>query len=684
MRPQIAILVAIIVASLLTALVSYAGSMSATSTVNELALQNVRSNAEIEASDLSHILANKIEAVTSNLRVISVTEGVQNQDLAKARTVLGTGQNTTADLTSFYMLLDRDGRLLLLSNANETTTQRYNGTDLSYRDYFVKPKGTLQQYYGNVIESNDNVQRVFFSYPVISRGPQQGTAAAVDGQRGAGTFNGVIVAAVDILRMGSFLQSQIPAKYAGAVGLMDSHGVILYSQNAPLIGKKAFGPEFQSLLIPAGREFQQSFNRFLGDSLKGQAGSGHFAVNGTSVTIAYQPVIVRQQNFGVLYVVLGQNAAANSGSGANNSIASSNNNNNNNSTGNAGFESVSLITQQRNLSFLLIAAVGAVAVAAAYLVLSWNRKLESIVKEKTSELDNANRSLAESNAQLVEANEMLKAHDKMQTEFVNIAAHELRTPIQPILGVIELLKSKRGSGDDADGGGDGSGEPSSSSSSLSSGTEITTKQLDIMDRNAKRLQKLSSEILDATRIEAGTLKLDREMMDMNQKVRNVIADSKSWIPPGQSDSVDIQFNPLTKDSKSGEPLPLLVSIDRVRMFEVVSNLLRNAIKFSAASSSDGGSDGTKTITVTTEKKGGQVLVAVKDQGAGISAEVFSRLFTKFSTDRERGGTGLGLFIAKNIVEAHGGRIWAENNRDGKGATFAFTLPLAAAAEPPKV
>ncbi|HVX03279.1 MAG TPA: histidine kinase dimerization/phospho-acceptor domain-containing protein, partial [Nitrososphaera sp.] len=519
MRSQIAILVAIIAASLSTAFILYTSSVSAAETVNELALQNIRSNAEIQASDLSHILASKIQGVASNLQVISITDGVQNQEPDKARIVLDEGQNSTSDLTSFYMLLDKDGKMLLISNANETTMQRYGGTDLSYRDYFVKPKETLQHYYGNVIESNDNVQRVYFSYPVISREQQQlpqggrtittATAAGDNnsssggGQTGAGTFNGVVVAAVDVRQMGRFLQSQIPAKYAGSVGLMDSHGAILYSQNTTLIGKKVTGPEFQSLLLSAGREFQQSFNKFLEDSLKGQTGSSHFAINGTSITIAYQPVAVQQQTFGVLYVSLAQNIGGNNDEDNGGGIASGGGN------GRSIFEPASLIAQQRNMSILLIAAVGAVAVAAAYLVMSWNRKLESTVRKKTSELDTANRSLAESNAQLVEANEMLEAHDKMQTEFVNIAAHELRTPIQPIIGVIELLKSKKSKDrDNDDNRGGGSSSKPSSSSTLSAGeVEITSKQLDIMDRNAKRLQKLSSEILDATRIEAGTLRL---------------------------------------------------------------------------------------------------------------------------------------------------------------------------------
>jgi signal transduction histidine kinase len=283
-----------------------------------------------------------------------------------------------------------------------------------------------------------------------------------------------------------------------------------------------------------------------------------------------------------------------------------------------------------------------------FAILLWNRRLEETVSARTVELK--------------AANEQIKAHDKMQSEFVNIAAHELRTPIQPIIGMIDVLKYRLDS--------DGDNNSSKSNGKDKGKVEVTGEQLALMDRNARRLQKLSAEILDATRIESGTLRLDREAIDINEKVKDVIEDAKSLIPKGQS--IDIQFKPATDES--GNPIPLLVVADKLRIFEVISNLVRNAIKFSAE---DGG-----TITIATEKKEGQVMVSVKDQGTGISAEMLAKLFTKFSTDKEKGGTGLGLFIAKNIVEAHGGRIWAENNNTinkgaerARGATFAFTLPI---------
>jgi signal transduction histidine kinase len=108
----------------------------------------------------------------------------------------------------------------------------------------------------------------------------------------------------------------------------------------------------------------------------------------------------------------------------------------------------------------------------------------------------------------------------------------------------------------------------------------------------------------------------------------------------------------------------MVDGDRERIFQVISNLLNNAIKFT-----DKGD-----VVVELDEKNGQAIVHVRDSGNGIAPEIYPKLFTKFATKSDK-GTGLGLYVAKNIVEAHGGNIWAENNNDGKGATFTFTLPL---------
>jgi signal transduction histidine kinase len=250
--------------------------------------------------------------------------------------------------------------------------------------------------------------------------------------------------------------------------------------------------------------------------------------------------------------------------------------------------------------------------------------------------------------------ERLKEVQKIKDEFINVAAHELRTPIQPILGLSELVRSKLKVED---------GE--------------LMQFLDIITRNAKRLQQLTEDILDVTKIESQSLKLNKEKFDINKKILNVIKDVEKQI--SDSNKLKILFI---------EPREaIFVEADKVRIYQVIANLLYNAIKFTK--------EGAISISVkVTQKKGrnkeeeeeeegsdylssssNHVIVSVRDSGAGIHPEILPRLFTKFTTKSDK-GTGLGLFISKSIIEDHGGKIWAENNSDGKkGATFTFSLPI---------
>lgn len=226
--------------------------------------------------------------------------------------------------------------------------------------------------------------------------------------------------------------------------------------------------------------------------------------------------------------------------------------------------------------------------------------------------------------------EKLKLHDKMQKEFINVAAHELRTPVQPILGLSEVLLSKKGN------------------------IEDYFDLVSAINRNAKRLQHLTEDILDVTRIESHTLILHKEEVDVCEKISNVIDDIKDQISdPGKLRMVFYQ-----------PKNPVYVSADKTRLYQVIANLLNNAIKFTR--------EGTISINVE-DKENSQVTISVKDTGAGISPEIAPRLFTKFVTTSDA-GTGLGLYLSKSIVDAHGGKMWAHNNPGKVGATFGFTFP----------
>lgn len=245
-------------------------------------------------------------------------------------------------------------------------------------------------------------------------------------------------------------------------------------------------------------------------------------------------------------------------------------------------------------------------------------------------------------------NEKLKANDKTQKDFINIAAHELRTPIQPIIGLSEVLRQRK-----------------------LGGQLQQDKILDTIIRNAKRVQNLSEDLLDVARIESNSLSLKKEKFNLNQLILNAITDSRNYIASENmsSNNNNINIEPIFK-----EKVDIYLEADKNRINQVILNLLVNAIRFTKK--------GTITITIETKEReyddvGDKVVViAIKDSGTGIAAKIFPKLFTKFASVSQ-GGTGLGLFISKNIIEAHGGRMWAENNQNDNGATFSFSLPTVA-------
>lgn len=252
----------------------------------------------------------------------------------------------------------------------------------------------------------------------------------------------------------------------------------------------------------------------------------------------------------------------------------------------------------------------------------------------------------------------LELQEKMEKEFVNMAAHELRTPVQPLLGMTDILMSQFEEDEQQQQQEEEEAGKKKTQNNKKKEITVTKEEIEMIARNVKRLERLTSDILDVSRIEGNALKLNLEVIDLNEKIRIVVNDEISAIPQGKV--LKIIFD-------QREKAPLFVKGDKSRLFEVLSNLIGNAIKFT---------DSGGTITVTAEKTAAknEAIVSIKDTGKGIDMEILPRLFSKFASKSDK-GTGLGLFLSKGIIEAHGGKIWAENNKDGIGATFRFTLPL---------
>ena len=236
-------------------------------------------------------------------------------------------------------------------------------------------------------------------------------------------------------------------------------------------------------------------------------------------------------------------------------------------------------------------------------------------------------------------NEQLRITDSMQRDFINIAAHELRTPIQPILGLSQILSNKLVNTEYSD-------------------------PLNIIVKNAMKLQRLTEDILDVQKIESKTMNLKKERFHLNKLILDVVGEYRNLFENkngNKDDDVEIKVNVTNKD------IPLFIEADRNRVTQVITNLLSNAVKFTMKG---------RILICIQQKKGNntpEILVSVTDTGQGIDPHILPRIFSRF-VSKSYQGTGLGLYISKGIVEAHGGKIWGKNNDDGKGATFSFSLP----------
>jgi two-component system, OmpR family, sensor histidine kinase VicK len=255
--------------------------------------------------------------------------------------------------------------------------------------------------------------------------------------------------------------------------------------------------------------------------------------------------------------------------------------------------------------------------------------------ELYSDLRQSFEAINELNVKLRAVNEELRMRNKIQAEFINVAAHELRTPTQSIIGYCEMLAMF---------------------------PESSKDYLERLARNADRLYTLISDLLDSTRLEIGILKLTKSDFNLTDIIREVVNDIKRKSYNSTKNNVEVKIKPNIKSIFP--PEPITVHGDKERIAQVLINLLDNAVKFT--------NSGIITVSVELDVNN-LVRVSIKDSGIGIAPEIQSKLFEKFTTMSDK-GIGLGLFISKNIIGAHGGSISGKNNEHARGATFSFTLP----------
>src|SRR5919199_1950532 len=431
----------IAICATLFAIFCYQFSISYSDQTIRVQSEDIRSNAKIQADYLSLILSNGLNSIKSNLQVLSNSHGLQNHDNASG-ILLDAVQKSTNELPDSYMWLDENGKLVWLSgsasNVNEGKSQNPYSFDFSHTPYFTIPKNVRTPYYsGTIVEQNNNRNpvKMYISYPIIDKHNVN------DNNSPIGSFKGIVTAIITFDLQSGILKKQSSTEVQkNLVILVDNNGTIMSSYDNRLNGKNIFQYASQ---ISSGKS--QLLYDFIRRSLVGSNADSIDVELGTKMSsIVSKPITNNGKKFWTIYVISPHDLT--------NTVNS-------------------LFKQQNNFSTLMIIAIGLIAFGIAWIIISWNKGLESIINSRTLELKKTNN-------YLISINEQLKIHDKMQNEFINIASHEMKTPTQSILLHSSLLFAQ---------------------------PELREDSIEAIRRSATRLQRLTSDILDVTRIESRTL-----------------------------------------------------------------------------------------------------------------------------------------------------------------------------------
>lgn len=442
-------------------------------------------------------------------------------------------------------VLDKDN-IVTISLSPAGSEGAMVGADYSLRDWVVNSRQALKPIFSSDFE-RQGIFMIYMSYPIISRH--------------TGQYTGTIVASIP---------SESFFAHYGNVEHINTQFLVAYDLNGTMLangaGNTFIGHNFFDDYAQQFINHNPILNNLTRNLLAGTPGSATYDYGrGERLATSY-PILV---NGKYTYFISMVTPLAQVYSDVN----------------------VSLSNEQVKMFMLLGGTFSAIAILIIILI-KWNIVLDSEVTRRTTALDLSNQRLAV-------ANEQLKIHDKMQKEFINIAAHELRTPIQPIIGLSEVLRSKKGS---------------YSVGGLENQQQMHDEFLDVIIRNAKRLGRLTQDILDITKIESQSLMLNKEKFNLNQLISDAVEDYRNQLAKENTDGKNIQLEIVSNEA-------LWVEADRTRIHQVLSNLLSNAIKFTIEG----------TISVITERKDNEIFVSVSDVGTGTHSEILPKLFTKFTT-----------------------------------------------------
>ena len=571
--------------------------MTNSNEIQDISEKNIRNIALAKAADLSHLTVNKLNSVIGSLELVSSSPNLIEYDLEKSKILLSTAQGSTEDIVDSYYWFDNNGTNIWSSSfKNDTIEERFNGFSIASHAYFKEVKDTLAPVYGDTQEWVDLQPKIFIVYPILDTDNSTVTENNVNQ-----IFKGVVLATINPNVLGLILNNQLSPLTSANISLVNSNGLMILKGTPEYFGINLLDPTAKSLseqFVTDNRDASNLIEEIRSALLNSRTFSIDVVASGQDLTVAYSPVLLDGKRLLTIILALPHIPEA--------SVEN-------------------LVLLQRNFGLAAMVTIGIISFGIFYGVTNWHKEMRKQVQKHKLELE--------------ETAEKLAIIDQGQKEFIDIAAHEFRTPIQSVLGYSEFIRSSLVNFDD---------------------------YFDNLFKNAKRLEKITNDILDVSRIDSENFELSKINFDLNDTIKKIVGNHEK---EALDKKVKIIFEPKKEEIKT-------ISADESKILQVIDNLLSNALDFTK--------DGTITIKVydlsirSDDKDNSEtqesIAIEVKDTGSGINEEIMSRLFEKFSR-RADSGAGLGLYIAKKIVDMHGGKIWAQNNRGSKGATFTFTLPL---------
>ena len=554
-------------------------------------------------------LESDIELIVSRLQGLASSPSIMNGDVDSdiTKTLLKDYYKIINSSTPVDRLFLQDKYGVSVLDISPPNTINYTGTNFSFRDWVNQTRNTMSPVISDIFLGIDGKNRIAMTYPIIIK---NSSGSFYDG------LVGVVIPTNEFFNFYGNIYD-IQSQY---LAVLDNKSVVLVHPLPTLVGKAFFGEFTQNLT-----GHNDNLNRLVRTVISGQPDNSVYQfVNGERLNTGY-PVYVEGAPKYAVFVVTPTSFI---------------------------YSTVDNIIEKERLQMLslIIGIIAAVLLLILYLN-KVNVTLDKAVKKRTTELEDAN-------IKLESANNHIKIHDEMQKEFINMAAHELRNPVQSLLGFSDILRKLNIRNEE---------------------NRIALQYKDAIEaisRSSKRLKRLVDIIFDVSQLDNNLLILNKESFDLKDMIKQLVTNYQSHDKLSNDNKSNINSNGI-EHQKDGHvidfadsnypPGPKTIKGDKTYLSQVMTNLIDNAVEFTQ-------NNGKVKIKIDKLVDDGQVIVTISDNGYGIHPDILPLLFTKY-VKKSRGGAGLSLYISKKIIEAHGGKIWAKNNDDGTGATFGFSLPL---------